>query len=112
VLLNNICLTSIIVNIKISIRQLILPVLLGGQEMYVAVKRADANGAGIILGLNRELVREQLAEGIVEEKTSTAYIIIGIIILIIGIVLLVGYIIYKRDKTKQIEPVKWVGNFN
>ena len=86
----------------------VLPVLLGGQEMYVAVKRADANGAGIILGLNRELVREQLAEGIVEE-TGAAYIFIGIIIVIIGIVSLVSYIIYRRDKTKNIEPAKWVG---
>ncbi len=87
----------------------ILPVLLGGQEMYVAVKRADANGAGIILGLNRELVQEQLGASSVEEETSTAYIVIGIIIFVIGIVLLVGYIIYRRDKAKQIEPAKWVG---
>ena len=85
----------------------ILPVLLGGQEMYVAVKRADANGAGIILGLNRELVREQLGESAVEQRTGTAYIIIGIIILIIGFVV-VGYIFYRRDKIKKIEPAKWV----
>ena len=84
-------------------RDYILPVLLGGQEMYVGVSRIDAEGAGIVLGLNRELVQEQLAESAVEERTEATYIIIGIIIVILGIVLLAGYTLYRRDKTKKIE---------
>ena len=85
----------------------ILPVMLGGQEMYVGVKRLDASGAGIILGLNRELVQEQLAESLSEgkKKISTAYIVIGIIIVLMAVISLALYFIIKRNKsnyTKQL----------
>ncbi len=74
----------------------ILPVLLGGQEIYVGVKRIDSDGAGIVLGLNRELISEQLAESAVGQKSNKVYIIFGIIIIILSALVLVGYILYRR----------------
>ncbi len=83
----------------------ILTILLGDKEVYVAVKRADANGAGIILGLNRELVKEQLESSTIENKTKVQYLIIGIILLAIVVVLIVLYLLKRKNNMNNFYPI-------
>lgn len=86
----------------------ILLVLLGGEEVYIGVKRIDADGAGIVLGLDMEQVMGEVKEeedGGEIEKTGVnkVYYIGGIIAIILAIGIVVKYLIsiFKMKKEKE-----------
>jgi len=82
----------------------IIPVLIGGREIYVAAQRMDAEGAGIIIGLDRNLVMEKMGisgAAIVEEDKSpdkgTLYYLI-IVVVLGGFIVLVGWYVWHLVK--------------